>query len=299
MNTFYPPNPREPHLGLADSLKVRKSMRNLIVGLTALLFSGLLLHETVYAGSGFEKLSVPGCATSISGGSGPQIWIIGCSRVNASGYGIYSLRGGGWQQVSGAARTIAVSPEGIPWVINEQGAIFKWNFTSREFQSLSVPGCATSIGVGSDDSAWIIGCSRISDSGYGIYSLRGGGWQQVSGAARTIAVSPEGIPWVINEQGAIFKWNGSNFQSVSAPGCATSIGVGPNDSAWIIGCSRISDSGYGIYGLRGNPLQPGAVWQQVSGAARKIAVSSDDMPWVINEQGAIFYYTIRPIDRWK
>lgn len=273
-------------------------MKKLIIGLTALLFSGL---SSAYAGAGFKPLSVSGCATSI--GVNQSLWIIGCSRIDASGYGIYQLyrrdlKGNfSWQQVSGSARTIAVSPEGVPWVINEQGAIFKWN--GIEFQSVSAPGCATSIGVGTNDSAWIIGCSRVAGSGYGIYALRGNPlqpgatWEQVSGAARTIAVSPEGTPWVINEQGSIFRWNGSEFQSLSTDGCATSIGVGRNNAAWVIGCSRLSESGNGIYQLSGHPYSPGATWQQIPGAAKAIAVSSEGSPWVINEQGGIFSYSVR------
>jgi hypothetical protein len=136
------------------------------------------------------------------------------------------------------------------------------------------------IGVGSNDSAWVIGSGTRGQGGFGIYRWTGSTWQRVSGAAEDIAVSPNGTPWVVNSSGAVYQWNGSSFQRSSAP-CASDIGVGLDNHPWILGCSKVA-GGYGIYRLTN------IGWQPVSGGAEDIAVSPEGTPWIVNSSGAIY-----------
>lgn len=65
------------------------------------------------------------------------------------------------------------------------------------------------------------------------------------------------------------------------PGSATDIGAG-GGSVWVTGTTR-EDNGYTIYRWNhGN-------WQRVDGSAVAISVDSNGQPWVVNQQGDIFY----------
>jgi hypothetical protein len=138
--------------------------------------------------------------------------------------------------------------------------------------------------------AWILGSDHTAGGDYYVYHWQNSNseWLQIPGAAATeIAVSPQGYPWVVNHLGQIYYWNGSQF--IQAPGCATSIGVGPNaygsqyGSPWIIGCDGWGPNG-NIYQLQGSK------WVQQPGKATQIAVSPEGVPWVINAAGNVYHW---------
>jgi len=234
----------------------------------------------IVTGDEFFLLAVPGCANAIGVGPGSSAWALGCASGGAGGKQIFRLTSTGWVQVPGAATNIAVAPEGAPWVVDASGNIFKWNGSA--FQQLGVPGCATGIGVGRSDQAWVLGCTSGGGGGNQIFRLTPTGWAQVPGAATHIWVSPEGTPWVGNASGTIFKWNGSSFQPLSVPGCATSIAVGPRGEGWAIGCTSGGPGGGQIFHLTSTG------WVQVPGAAVQVAVSPEGTPWVVSSIGNIF-----------
>jgi hypothetical protein len=244
-----------------------------------------LSNGCVAAGSEFLPAGGTGaCATSIGVGPNSQAWIVGCTSNGSGGNSVYHLKGpGNWVQVPMASATrITVSPEGTPWAINAQGVIYEWNGSA--FAAVSPNGCASSIGVGPNSDAWVVGCSSVGAGGNGIFHFTGGAWVQISGAAATeIAVSPDGTPWSINKQGTIFEWNGQSFAAVNPSGCATQIGVGPGGEAWVIGCSAVNSGGNGVFHLVGSQ------WVQISGAAAtQLGVSPEGTPWALNAQGTIY-----------
>ncbi|HEY2517535.1 MAG TPA: hypothetical protein VGI39_41965 [Polyangiaceae bacterium] len=270
----------------------------------SILGTGVALTATTTAHAASFDVAAPGCGRSIGVGPGGDAWVTGCSPNpgNGGGASIYQLQSRPHQQESddhsiwhrsfvqidgqdGAAATqVAVSPEGTAWVLNAQGNIYAFNGVGFS----QYPGCATSIGVGSNENVWVIGCSTVGDGGKGIYRLVGSQFVQVDaadGAAGTkIAVSPEGTAWVLNAQGNIYKWTGSKFQQY--PGCATSIGAGPNDGVWVIGCSEANGGGNGIYQLQGSSFVP----MGAGAAGTAIAVSPEGTPWVLNSSGTIYEY---------
>ncbi|MEH2257545.1 hypothetical protein [Nostoc sp.] len=69
-----------------------------------------------------------------------------------------------------------------------------------------VPGCAKDIGVGNYDFVWVIKCAVGGSGGNEIYHLNGGSFTKVSGAAVPIAVTSNGIPWVVSSDGGIFHY---------------------------------------------------------------------------------------------
>jgi hypothetical protein len=140
------------------------------------------------------------------------------------------------------------------------------------------PGTATDIAVGANGSVWLIGTNVVGD-GYGIYHWNGSAWAAFSGGAVTVAVGPDGNPWVINSVHQIFHWSGAGW--VKYPGSATDIAVGANGSVWLIGTNVVGD-GYGIYHWNGS------AWATVSGGAVTIAVGPDGNAWVINSAHDIY-----------
>jgi hypothetical protein len=216
-------------------------------------------------------------------------WVLGAGSTSSGDHYIYEWQNSQWVLQPGAASQIAISPQGIPWAINHLGQIFYWNGSA--FELAPGDGCATSIGVGPATRAnrygvpWVIGCNGGDNANGGIYELQGSTWVLQPGAANQIAVSPEGVPWVVSVGGHIFHWNGNNWTAVT--GCATNIAVGPTTAtlagpygdAWAIGCG-----GNSIY-----QFQHGKSWVQIPGAASYISVSPDiGVPWVVNSAGQIF-----------
>src|SRR6185312_6135134 len=70
------------------------------------------------------------------------------------------------------------------------------------------------------------------------------------------------------------------------PGGMTDISVGANGSIWAIGSTPVYD-GYPIY--HWNPST--WMWDQVEGAAARIAVDPTGNPWVVNSFGLIYRRT--------
>ena len=214
---------------------------------------------------------------------GGTAWAIGRTTNSYGNAFIYSATVGafntvsGWNEMPGGAAAVAVSPEGTGWVLTGAGAIYRWN--GRGFDL--IPGCATTIGVGSNNQAWVTGCGAYASGGHAIFKWTGNAWQQMPGAAGKIAVSPEGTPWVVTFQNEIFKWDGHAFQQL--PGCANSIGVGAQDAAFVIGCGDwAQNQGYGVYQWNGSD------WNQVPGArGDKVTVTPRGTPWIVDSVGTI------------
>lgn len=216
-------------------------------------------------------------------------WVLG-KTANADGnYPIYRWENAAWVKQPGAGTQIAVSPSGNLWVLNSAGDIHYWSGS----KFVRVPGCATWIAVGPNaygstyGDPWVIGCGSTGNNS--IFQLQGSTWVQQPGAATRIAVEPvTGVPWVINDDGNIYVWFGSQFVNVSNGLCATDIAVGPITAPfatslgtpWVIGCGSTGDNA--IYQWQGS-------WVQIPGAATKIAVSPNlGVPWVVNADGNIY-----------
>lgn len=163
----------------------------------------------------YNNVLQPGCANEIAAGTA-GVWVTGCGATNG-GFEIYRavlsstepvgrrfpMPNGAksWQLMPGGATKLAVGDQA--WAVNNAGQIFRYENANSEWQS--VPGCARSIGA-SADRVWVIGCDRSSEAGYEIFELKNGEWYKQPGAAAKISLDTLGNPWVVTEQGEIFKW---------------------------------------------------------------------------------------------
>jgi hypothetical protein len=149
-------------------------------------------------------------ATDIGAGADGSVWVTGRTDSKGLGHPILRWTGEQWQQALGDAVAVAISvaPSGLPWIVNAAGGMSRLKPGGTLGAGWDrVPGVATDIAVSTGvlPTAWIVGVNTYPDkAGNDIYAWNGEGWDQVPGAATRIAVGPDGTPWVVTANGAIF-----------------------------------------------------------------------------------------------
>lgn len=259
-----------------------------------------------------------GTATDIGIGGG-EVWITGTGAVNG-GFPIFRKQANDtWgTQIGGGAVRVAVTPNGIPWIVNSTFNIFRrrgvtsTNRNGTDWGAAPLPGGATDIAIGSQNNTtglpvvFIIGTD---DAGGGNHSLfnwdwRDSDWDYNPGIAATnVAVDSDGNPWVVNAAGVISRriggvWNPPPVGQIS--GLARDIAAGPAGSIWIIGTGAIGND-FEIWtwqeqlkGTGGAPLANAKnEWVKTAGWATHLAVGTTaaapnvPLPWVVNSNGSI------------
>lgn len=240
----------------------------------------------------FEMM--PGTANDIAVGGG-ALWIIGTSPVQG-GYTIFKWNGSSWGMSEGGAKRIAVDPSGVPWIVNDIGEIYKRTSNSPSSGGWAIkPGCAKDIGIGANNTVWIIGCSPV-NGGFDIHKWNGSGWdvEYTHGGGTRISVNGQGVPWIVNNAGSIFRRSSASPSAgfwEMMPDTATDIGVWNDDYPWIVGTTAVG----GGYQIRvwneqpaGNDSPAQRQWLTVPGGATQIAVGADGAPVLVNSSGSIF-----------
>jgi hypothetical protein len=101
-------------------------------------------------------------------------------------------------------RIAAGLTDGIAWAVAEDGKVYRQVNQGEGW--LNRGGCATSIANAGGDNVWIIGCDPPDANGNRkILRWRKGAWQVTPGAGVEIALQPNGIPWVLTADGAIWR----------------------------------------------------------------------------------------------
>jgi peptidoglycan hydrolase-like protein with peptidoglycan-binding domain len=208
----------------------------------------LTIDDRVAYGGVYDTFStLPGKAKDIAVATGgtPDLWIISDEPLG-NGFRVKKFNGSGFDSTDGGAVRIAVGPDGIPWLVDSVGQIWRRTttnpFVGGAWQLL--PGRASDIGVGGDGTAWVIGVDSI-PGGSGIHRFNGSFWvRSVDGAAKRIAVDEGGRPWVVNSSNRVFRRNSSDpnvsGQWVDLGGNATDVGValgGQGRHTWAVGTS--------------------------------------------------------------
>lgn len=157
---------------------------------------------------------IAGAAFDVSASRNGQAWVIGTDQ-QAGGYGIYRYTGSGFVKIPGGALRIGLSEEGVPWVVNTQGEVFRRNGANWE----ALGGPAQDIAVGNGDDAWIIGTTGTA-GGFEIFRRQNGVWRKMPGGAVRIGMDALNNPWVVNDQNAIFRWAGMDWQGVAGEATA-------------------------------------------------------------------------------
>ena len=159
--------------------------------------------------------------------------------------------------------------------------------TIRYRQWVAQSETAMDIGVGTAG-AWSI--SRTWGSGgYNVRRFNGVVWTNISGqGGYRIAVGSK--PWMVDVYGKIYErfgvtpWNraGTSWFERSNGIRAIDIGVASGQRPWIIGNIARGSGGYSIHRFNGTS------WQEIGGAAVRVAVGDDGSVFVVNAGGRVY-----------
>ncbi len=178
---------------------------------------------------GFSWENYGGKATKIAVESSGTPWVVNNNQI-------YRLRGRTWQNMPGKAVAIGAGG-GTVWVIGESGAVLKWSEDSFTWENYG--GKASEITVGSDGTPWVVNNSQI-------YRLRGATWQNMPGKAVAIGAGG-GTVWAIGDSEQVFSWDENTFAWSNRGGKASKIAVSGNGLPYVV---QASGGGTLIYRLR-------------------------------------------------
>ncbi len=248
--------------------------------MTLILVVFLLFSFNCIFGQNWQTL--PGQAKDIAMGGDGSIWVVGASKDDKDKDGpVFKFNEGDWkwEKFKGSGSRISVGPKGTPWIVNSNGRIFRMK--GEGWQEL--PGEAKDIGVGVDGSVWVMGNSEGSKDGTCFkWDEKEWKWIKLTGAGVIIEVDPNGVAYIVNKKGGIFRKKGTTWQQL--PGEAQDIGIGVDGSIYVVAPSEEGKSG-SIYKWEEKDWK----WNKITGSGIKITVSPDGVPYIINHELKMFF----------
>ena len=235
---------------------------------------------------GFTQVTGP--ASDIGIGADSSIFVVGTDDVSGTGgFSISKLVGNNLVKLPEcAAIRVAVSPQGVPWVVNKSNLIYRYNGNTWDV----MPGTATDIGIGADGSVFIIGTLDVSPTGgFNIQKWNGSGWDTLTECAGVrIAVDPHGIPWVVNKSNIVYRNTGGPLWEAIGNIEGNDIGIGADGSVYVTGKdSSVPNFNPPIYKYSDN-----AGWVKIPNiSGTSIAVSPKGYAFWIDKSGSIFKQT--------
>ena len=254
---------------------------------------------------------VAGKATDIAVGGDRMAWSIGPLGSDGNGpVQYFDAASSSWKPQGGAGVAIAADGDGVVWVVNKAGYSYRKARGSQTWERGQMPKVSgvdglVDIAAGTDGSVWGLAKAKVPGGYQVLRGVAGSGthtWEPVAGGATAISVGPDGLPWVVNDGGVVMNLipgtgadrhngDGAVWIDVSPQGAKSTdigVGVGPLLCAWIT-------TDKGIYAWNGRqPNQPRSDtrllldWENMLGAAVRVATSVDGLPWVVNSAGNVF-----------
>jgi hypothetical protein len=263
------------------------------------------LQPTSYTAGNFVDITnLTNTTATMVGGGDASPWII--SGTNHSVYHYNNDIGGStraWVLEPNSANTtsLAVSPEGIPWRVDNAHHVFFHTGANGGggWCQANANALAYEVGVGPNYDTWAIGTQNCNGNGdcpiwrwSGSSTCTNGvnstSWSQphANDFAQHVAVAADdSSEYVSNSQGTLYKWINGDFQVWPGNACVTHpstgwqgvpvIGAAANDAVWAIGCQSSNN----IWAW--HPQIP-AYWENVPGTATTISVTADGTPWVVD-----------------
>lgn len=213
-------------------------------------------------------------AVDIASNSSGDLFVAGTARNDPGGYDVLHWKNGAFERIPGQVRALDIGDNRVLWAVNEGGGVFK----TSDFNNWTAIGNhvnAQDIGVGPNGEVWVVGKENL-NGGWRIFKLNGSTFEEVGGLATRISVDTNGNPWVVNENGAVFRRE--NNEWIHIPGVsAKDIGAG-------IGAIWVTDKEDGIY--KWIPSTNG--WKQIDGLAQHITAGKNGLPLVVNTTNEIY-----------
>ncbi len=162
----------------------------------------------------------------IAAGTDGSVWGLAKGAAPGGQQLLHCVPGNGthtWQPVGGGATAVSVGPDGLPWVVNSAGAVMnltpgpgpdRYAGTAATWTDVSVQGRRASdvgLGVGTLLRAWVTTDTSIfAWNGRAPNQPTSGtrvqlDWEDLGGGAVRVATGPEGLPWVVNQAGSVYR----------------------------------------------------------------------------------------------
>jgi len=190
--------------------------------------------------------------------------------------------------------SISVDVNNVIWATGIHGELCKWNGSDWDVQ----PGIsATAVSCGKDGSIWVLGGFQFGGNA-SVFKLVRGTWQPIDGAlGRRIAVAQNGVAWIANTNGEVYKYENSKWEKVGGPKVdgndffVLTLATGADGSVWAVEGGQTHSK---IYKWQG-----GNNWEihfHPYNDIDKIDISSNGHPIIINN-GSYCYgqYNYSPI----
>lgn len=169
-----------------------------------------------------EWIKMPGAAVDIDISMEGDAWIASKEGV------VKKWDGSKWQNLGGSAVRVAAGPAGNTWIIDGKSQLFRWNRGNWR----KMPGEATDIAIGASGAIWMIGTEKA-DGGYRVFKWGDVDWVAEDVAGVRIAVGPKGNPWIVNDRYEIYRLTRQVWKQ--APDLARDIAISANGVSWILG----------------------------------------------------------------
>ena len=221
--------------------------------------------------------------TDVGVGADGSVFVVGSDTATVTGgHSIFKFYNGQFHKIpNGAGVRVAVSPQGVPWVVNKANLIFKYSGGTWT----QIAGSASDIGIGADGSVFAISTQIATvTGGYYVIKWNGTGWDTMPySAGIRIAVDPQGTPWVVNLSTLAYQYAGYLWNQV--PGVAAyDVAIGGDGSVVVSG----ADTGVPSYTPPIFKYNAGA-WSQVPGLSNATDISADATGkiWFIDKSGVL------------
>jgi hypothetical protein len=218
-----------------------------------------------FGGTAKQWHQLPGTATDVAAGDF-GLWVVGGDGTSVLDFvaGNFVANGPGT-----AASRVTMDPSGVPYTVTQDGRM--WNHSSGSWAPVLC--CATDLGVGPNQDMWFI------QPGGTVYEFgsRGGGVRGVNGAR--IAVSGDGIPWMVDTAGNISSYAYGVWNAYGC--CFSDVAAGNNGVVYATGADRNS-----VW-----QLSSSYTWIQVRTGGANISVTpTKGIPYVTDASGNLFVF---------
>ena len=223
----------------------------------------------------------PGKFTDVGVGADGSVFVVGSHAISGGGYPVYKVVNNELHKLPdcGALR-LAVSPQGVPWVINSLNNILKYSAGAW----VQMAGSGSDIGIGADGSVFAISTVIYSQTGgFTILKWNGSNWDTMTDCSGIhIAVGPNGIPWIINKTNKVYRFSGSITWDLIDGVYANDIGIGANGTVAVSG----QDPGTSGYNPAIYQYNSGTLWTQLSDDfGVSVSVDPTGKIWWIDKSG--------------
>jgi hypothetical protein len=225
----------------------------------------------------------PGKFTDVGVGADGSVFLVGADQLPGTlGYRVYKYVNNELHKLPDcAAIRIAVSPQGVPWVINYQNQVLMYSDGAWQQK----PGLATDIGIGADGSIYAVSTTVYSTTGgFTILKWNGTAWDTMTDCSGTrIAVDQHGTPWVTNKSNIVYQYSGSVLWNPINAVQANDIGIGSNGAVYISAWDT------GVYGYNPPVYQfNGTSFTQVNNVfGTALSVGPTGAIWWLDISGAL------------